>query len=320
MIRRASDFKNKRVLVTGGAGFIGSHLVEKLVLLGCEVSVVDNLLSGSIRNIERFIDSDEIEFYKMNVEDSSISIAIHMARPEYVFHLAAMPGVSQSVEDPVKTNKVNVSGSLNMLRACADVGGVKRFIFASSSSVYGGSDNIPTNEREIPNPKSPYALQKLTVEKYCKFFSNEKGLDTVSLRYFNVFGPRQTGDSEYSAVISSFCDSLKNNHRPKIYGDGEQFRDFCYVENVVRANLRVMISKKPLGGQVFNVGCGEKTTINDLVKIMGLSAPLYLPDRKGDVRKSLADISKIQKYFKYKPKVSVSDGIVKTIDWYLKNA
>ena len=318
MINNIANFKDKRVLVTGGAGFIGSHLVHKLASLGCEVTIIDNLTSGSIKNIESLIDSDKVELYTMGVEDASVGIPIHMNRPEYVFHLAAIPGVSESVDDPLSTNKVNLSGSLNLLNSCVDIG-VERFIFASSSSIYGRAGSIPTKESEASNPKSPYALQKLTVEKYCKFFSEEKGLDTVCLRYFNVFGPRQTGDSAYSAVISSFCDALKNGNRPNIYGDGKQFRDFCYVENVVRANLRAMLYAGDFKGDVFNVGCGKKTTINDLVDIMGLKSPIYFPSRKGDVKQSLADISKIRRNLKYKPRVSVEAGILKTVDWYLKN-
>jgi len=237
--------------------------------------------------------------------------------PDITFHLAAIPGVAYSVENPHDSDFVNISGTVNILEASKNVN-VKRFVFSSSSSVYGGSEVLPTPENTPLNPKSPYALQKKVGEEYCKLFSNTYNLETVCLRYFNVFGPRQYGDSPYASVISSFAESLKNNTQPIIHGDGSQFRDFCPVENVVHANILAATIGGRLIGDVFNIGCGDKTSINDLHRLMGCLPAKYIESRPGDVKCSQADISSASNMLGYKIKKSFNDGLKNTINWYLK--
>ena len=305
----------KKVMVIGGAGFIGSHVVDELVRRGHDVHVIDNLSSGRLDNIKSHIDSRDIEFYSVDMRSAACRSIIKEVKPHTIFLLAAIPGVPVSVDKPVETNDVNVNGSLNVLSA--SVGNVKRIVFSSSSSIYGGSENLPTSETEKENCKSPYALQKLTIERYLKLFSKLYDIDTVSLRYFNVFGPRQYPKSAYAAVISAFCECLKSEKNPTIYGNGEQFRDFTYIANVVNANMLSFDYEGDLKGEVFNVGCQKSTTINDLAKYMKLNNALHLSDRPGDVKCSEADISKIKSALGYKVLVTFQEGLQDTINWYL---
>ena len=307
-------------LVTGGAGFIGSHIVERLVQEGQHVRVIDNLSTGKWENIEPFL--EEIEFIEGDIRDLEL-VRKAMDGVDYVLHQAAVPSVPRSVKDPVTTNSVNVEGTLNILIAARDAG-VKRVVYASSSSVYGDTPVLPKHEDMKPQPRSPYAVSKLAGEFYCQVFYHVYGLETVVLRYFNVFGPRQDPESQYAAVVPKFIAALLRNEPPTIFGDGEQSRDFTYVENVVEANLLATQAKGPdVAGQVFNIACGTRITINKLAQmlaeIIGVDPelkPHYAPPRPGDVRHSLADISKAQKLLGYKIKVDFERGLQKTVEWY----
>lgn len=309
--------KNRRVLVTGGAGFIGSHLVDKLIEDENEVFVIDNLRSGKTENIEHHYNTSKFLFENRDIQDDEMYDVFRIFRPEVVFHLAAIPGVPFSVVEPVESNMVNVQGTVNLLHLSKKFD-VERFVFSSSSAIYGGSEVLPTNEEVESNPQSPYALQKLIGEQYCQHFSKVYDLDTVCLRYFNVFGPRQFGDSPYAAVISAFLDAKKLGKQAKIFGDGEQFRDFCFVDNVVQANLLAAGHSDRFDGEVFNVGCEGSVTINQLKEQLEMNDVEYLPERDGDVRCSTADISKISERLGYNPTVNFEDGLKITRDWYME--
>jgi UDP-glucose 4-epimerase len=283
----------KKVIVTGGAGFIGHHLVRKLNSLNYKVLILDNLSSGYQKNIPL---SDNIYFQNIDIREDLSGIFSDF-KPSIVFHLAARPSVPFSVANPILTNDVNINGTLNLLDMSVKHG-VKRFIFSSSSSVYGGNDGDPSKESATPNPQSPYALQKLVGEQYCRLFLRY-GLDTCSLRYFNVFGERQDPDSPYAAVIASFLKHKKNNSIPTIYGDGCQTRDFCHVDNVVSANLAAATRTAPINGDSFNIGCGESISINDVASYFNFKKINYEKERSGDVKASLADISKSQALLGY---------------------
>lgn len=288
-----------KIIVTGCAGFIGSELTDELLKQGHQVLGIDNYYSGKESNIKHNLSKTEFEFYFDDICDMRRMEHIFVYyKPDYVYHLAAIPGVVKSVQDPLETNRVNVNGTLNLLELSKRYK-IKRFIFSSSSSIYGGAENLPTSEETAPNPKSPYALQKLISEQYCKLYSTQYHLDTACLRYFNVVGERQRADSDYAAVVAAFQNCKKTGNIPKIYGDGEACRDFCPVENVVLANILAMNYKDSLNGEVFNVGCGEKTTINQLAKYFEFKNIKYLSERLGDVKQSQADISKIQKVLGY---------------------
>lgn len=303
-------------LVTGGAGFIGSHLVERLCKERQKVRVIDNLSTGKKGNIAPFM--NEIEFIEGDIRDLELVRRV-MKGVDYVLHQAAVPSVPRSIKDPLTTNTVNVQGTLNVLLAARDAG-VKRVIYASSSSVYGNTSTLPKHEDMRPEPRSPYAVSKLAGECYCKVFYHVYGLETVVLRYFNVFGPRQDPESQYAAVIPKFIMALLRGEPPMIFGDGEQSRDFTYVENVVEANL--LAAKAPdVAGEVLNIACGERISINQLVAILGeiigtKIKPMYAPPRPGDVRHSLADISKAQRLLGYQVKVDLLEGLRRTVEWY----
>jgi nucleoside-diphosphate-sugar epimerase len=303
-------------VVTGGAGFIGSHLVHRLLAEGGRVRVVDNLATGKR---ERLSDvRDAVEFLEGDLADPDVcENALRGA--DYVLHQAAIPSVQRSINDPVGTNEANITSTLNVLAACRNHG-VRRLVFAASSSAYGNSPVLPKREDMPPSPLSPYALQKFVGERYCQLFFELYGLETVGLRYFNVFGPGQDPYSEYSAVIPKFANRLQRGKSIVVYGDGEQSRDFTYIDNVVEANLLALGAKRA-AGSVINVGCGERITLNRLIKILEdilkVRATVdYQPARPGDVRDSLADISRAQDLLGYRPTVAVTEGLRRTVAWF----
>jgi len=308
----------KSFLVTGGAGFIGCHIAKELVRRGHKVRVIDNFLTGKRENLASFLDKIElIEADIRNYESCRQALQGVM----YVLHQAALPSVPRSIEDPLLTTEINVRGTLNLLLASKEAK-IKRFVFASSSSVYGDDPHLPKKEGREGNPLSPYAVSKLAGEKYCQVFSCIYGLSTVCLRYFNVFGPRQDPFSQYAAVIPNFIMNILNGQNPIIFGDGEQSRDFTYVSNVVEANI--LASKaEDVSGEVFNIACGEMITVNSLAsqinEIIGTAVkPNYDSPRPGDIRHSLADISKAREMLKYKPRVKFREGLEKTILYYVE--
>jgi nucleoside-diphosphate-sugar epimerase len=300
-------------LVTGGAGFIGSHISEALVQRGHRVRVVDNFATGYPRNVR-----DGVEFVEGDLANPSVAAAA-VKEMEYVVHQAAIPSVPRSVDRPVESHRANVDAMLNLLVASRD-SGVKRLVFAGSSSVYGDTAVLPKTETMPTNPLSPYALQKLTAEMYGQMFTRLYGFETVTTRYFNVFGPRQDPGSPYSGVISLFIKALHEKTRPIIYGDGEQTRDFTYVTNVVDGVIRA--TETPgVGGQVFNVATNSRISLNQLLatlnKIFGTNLePIYKEARQGDVRDSQADISKAAKLLGYKPLVGLEEGLRETVKWF----
>ena len=302
-------------VVTGGAGFIGSHLSEELVRRGHRVRVADSLITGKRSNLAHikgveFVEGDmaDLDFARKAVEGA-----------EYVLHQAAIPSVPRSVKDPLTSNRANVDGTLNALLASRDAG-VKRLVFAASSSAYGDTPTLPKHEQMPTNPLSPYALQKVIGEEYLRMFTRLYGLETVSIRYFNVFGPRQDPSSPYSGVISVFATALLENRSPTIFGDGGQTRDFTYVANVVDGVLRACEAPQA-SGEIINVATGGRISLNQLFeemrKLIGADVqPIYAEGRAGDVRDSQADIAKAQQILGYKPIVSFEEGLKKTVDWY----
>jgi len=310
-----------KVLVTGGAGFIGSHLTEALLREGHRVRVLDDLSTGKRENLIFDKEYPSLEMIEGDIRHLAICQKA-MKDIEYVFHEAALPSVQRSVEDPLGSNAVNGGGTLNILFAAREET-VKRVIYASSSSIYGDTPTLPKHEGMPPTPLSPYALQKYIGEQYCRLFYQLYGLETVSLRYFNIFGPRQDPNSIYSAVIPKFIEALLHGSPPIIFGDGEQSRDFTYIENVVEANLLAM-SAEHLHGEAINIACAERTSLNQLVnvlrKILGSKlSPVYEEPRKGDVRHSLADIRKGKEILNYEPKVGIELGLRKTVEFFQKS-
>ena len=307
-----------RHLVTGGAGFIGSHIVRRLVGEGELVRVVDNLSTGQLARLDDVYDS--IEFVKGDLADEKVSDEV-VSGVDYVLHQAAVPSVQRSVRDPIGTNRSNVTATLNILESCRKAG-VRRLVYAASSSAYGDTEVLPKIEEMSPNPLSPYALQKLVGERYCKLYYDLYGLETVSLRYFNVFGPDHDPHSEYSAVIPKFIAKLLAKESLTIYGDGEQSRDFTYVENVVEANL-LALRAATAPGNICNIGCGERITLNQLVRlleeIVGVKANVNnVGSKAGDVRHSLADVTLAQRLLGYEPKVMVEEGLRRTVQAFMK--
>ncbi len=305
-----------RYLVTGGAGFIGSNIAEKLVELGEEVVVFDNLSTGHERNIEHF--RQDIKFVKGDIRnDSEVRMALDGV--DYVLHQAALASVPRSIDDPVLVNEVNVGGTLTVLEESRHAG-VKSVVYAASSSAYGDSEVLPKKEDMLPAPLSPYAVSKLVGEHYCSVYSKVYGMPTVSVRYFNVFGPRQDPASQYAAVIPIFVTHLLEGKSPTIYGDGEQSRDFTYVGNVVKANI-MAARWGEAAGQVINVACGGRFTLNELYKLLcemiGESIdPVYEDTRPGDVKHSHADISMAEELLGYSVETSFEEGLKRTVDWY----
>lgn len=304
-------------MVTGGAGFIGSHLARKLLETGHSVRVLDNLSTGRMKNIEGL--KGRVETLRGDIRDlETVKKAVEGA--DYVFHQAAMVSVPRSIKSPVETADVNIGGTLNIL-SCSRDSDVKRVIFASSSSVYGDSPALPKREDMELNPISPYALSKLAGEEWCGLFGRVYGLETVCLRYFNVYGPNQDLESEYAAVIPRFINSTLNNKPPVIYGDGNQTRDFTYVKDVVEANILAMKGRPG----IYNIGSGERVSINTLLKtisrIAGRSVkPRHEKPRPGDIEHSLADISLAGKGLGYRPKFGLEQGLGETIGWFREGA
>jgi nucleoside-diphosphate-sugar epimerase len=304
----------RRYLVTGGAGFIGSHIVRRLVGEGELVRVVDNLSTGQSIRLNTVRDS--IEFVEGDLADDRVSDEV-VRDVDYVLHQAAVPSVQRSLYDPIGTNRANVTATLNLLESCRKAR-VRRLVYAASSSAYGDTEVLPKTEEMTTNPLSPYALQKLVGERYCKLYYDLYGLETVSLRYFNVFGPDQDPHSEYSAVIPKFITKLLAKQPITVYGDGEQSRDFTYVQNVVEANmLAVRAMEAP--GSVCNIGCGERITLNHLIRLLeeitGIKAQTnFTAPKAGDVRHSLADITQAQRLLGYEPKVMVKEGLRRTVE------
>jgi nucleoside-diphosphate-sugar epimerase len=304
-------------LVTGGGGFIGSNIAEHLIGQGRSVRVLDNFSSGKRENVRPF--ADRAEIIEGDLRDSkSLQHAVTGVR--FVLHLGAMPSVIRSVEDPRTTHEANITGTLNLLLAARDAG-VQRVVFSSSSSVYGDTPTLPKREDMPPSPLSPYAVHKVTGEYYGRIFWQLYGLETIALRYFNVFGPRQDPRSQYAAVIPRFITAILKDESPTIFGDGKQTRDFSHVENIIEANVRACEAPKEALGESFNIACGGRISLLDLVdtvnKIVGKNIkPKLDPPRPGDILHSQADISKAEKLLGWKPRVSFPDGIVKTIAWY----
>ncbi len=300
-------------LVTGGAGFIGSHLVEALLKRGESVRVVDDFSTGRLENLRGF--TQHIDLITGDISDPNIARAA-VDGVEVVFHEAALPSVPRSIRDPLGTHEAAATGTLQMLHA-AQQAGVKRFIYAASSSAYGNTPTLPKIETMPTSPRSPYAVAKLAGEQYCQAFFHVHKMETVCLRYFNIFGPRQDPDSAYAAVIPKFATELLAGRAPVIFGTGDQTRDFTYIDNAVQANL--LAAETPdIGGEVFNIACGERISLNQLVTLLqeetGVHlAPHHTADRAGDVRDSLASIDKAKRMLGYKPEVSVQEGIALTI-------
>ena len=303
-------------LVTGGAGFIGSNIVGELLQRGHSVRIIDDFSTGREENIKDFL--SQVELIEGDIRNhDSVERAVKGA--DYILHQAALASVPRSIADPEATNQVNVQGTLNLLDA-ARKNSVKRFVYASSSSVYGDSEELPKVETMPSNPKSPYAVSKLAAEWYCRVYSGIYKLPTVSLRYFNVFGPKQDPNSQYSAVIPLFIKALLRGEQSTIFGDGEQSRDFTYIENVVNANL-LACEADVNGGEVFNIACGTRYTLNELYnklkELIGADVePIFEPTRSGDVKHSQANIDQISSALQYRISVEFDKGLERTVHWY----
>jgi len=309
----------EKFLVTGGAGFIGSNICRKLVQQGCFVRVVDNLLTGKKNNLADII--DKVEFIQADIgHEQTAREAVRDI--DAILHQAALPSVPRSVEDPAETHRHCLNATFTLLLAARNAG-VKRFVYAASSAAYGDTPTLPKVETMLPHPLSPYAAAKLAGEHYCCVFYEVFGLETISLRYFNVFGPYQDPTSQYAAAIPAFVTAVLKNQPPTIYGDGQQSRDFTYVDNVVDANL-LAARAEHTAGQVINIACGQAVTVNEIIdminKLAGKSVkPLYSDARPGDVKHSLADITLAQKTIGYKPAISFEQGLQMALKWYREN-
>lgn len=305
-----------KVVVTGGAGFIGSNLAGEL-LKGYDVTVIDNLSTGRIENLDYI--RDKINFVHGSITDLDLLKEV-FADSDIVFHQAAIPSVPRSVENPIASNEANVDGTLKVLVAAKDCG-VRKVVYASSSSVYGDTPTLPKKEDMKPNPKSPYAVSKLAGEYYCRVFSEVYGLKTACLRYFNVYGPRQNPQSQYAAVIPRFVTRILAHEPPIIFGDGKQTRDFTFVKDVIQANI---LAGESNAEGVFNIACGSRVSLNELAaKIMDITDikldPIYENPRSGDIKDSLADIFPAKNKLGYEPKFNLNSGLEGTITWYQRN-
>ena len=314
--------ENTTFLVTGAAGFIGSNLCEALLNKGCKVKALDDLSTGKQENIDLFISHPNYTFIKGDIKDLDVCLKA-CEGVDYVLHQAAWGSVPRSLEMPLFYNKNNIEGTLNMLEA-ARQNGVKKFVYASSSSVYGDEPNLPKTEGREGNLLSPYALTKRCDEEWAKLYTKFYGLDTYGMRYFNVFGRRQDPDGAYAAVIPKFLKQLMHGETPTINGDGKQSRDFTYIDNVIEANLKACLAPHEAAGEAFNIAYGGREFLIDiyygLTKALGVNIePNFGPDRKGDIKHSNADISKAKKLLGYDPDYSFEDGIQLAIDWYKAN-
>jgi nucleoside-diphosphate-sugar epimerase len=313
-----------RILVTGGAGFIGSHLVDRLLKERLSVTVIDNLDTGSLEKIARHQGNEHFSFVKGDIRDYNL-VRQTVKDADVVFHEAALASVTLSVKDPILTNEINVTGTLNLLKASIDLG-VKRFIYASSAAVYGDTPSPRKTEDMTPSPKSPYGISKLAAENYVRIFYKLYGLETVSLRYFNVYGPRQRFDLQcaYGGVITIFTNRLLRNMPPIIFGDGEQTRDFIYVDDVVQANMLAMHSKNAVG-EAFNIGTGLSISVNQIAEalkeIMNKRdlKNVHADPRPAEGRHGYADISKAEKILGLHPSVGINEGLAQLVDWYKKS-
>lgn len=319
------DLSKYRFLVTGGAGFIGSNLVEYLVRHGAgHIRILDNLLTGYAKNLEPFLHLPQVEFMEGDIRD--VETCMHACEGiDYVSHQAALGSVPRSVKDPLATHSINATGFLNMIHAAKEKK-VRRFVYASSSSVYGDHPVLPKREEETGNPLSPYAVSKKTNELYASVFARTYGMEVIGLRYFNVFGPNQSPEGPYAAVIPLFIRSAIDREAPFIDGDGEQTRDFTFVENAVQANIRSFFADNPAAlNEVYNVAVGERLTINSvyqtIAKLAGSDVKaIHRERRAGDIRDSLADISKAEKLLGYSPTVKAEQGLERTLTWFRSNA
>lgn len=314
-------FSDKTILITGGAGFIGSNIAEKISGLGCrKLMVLDNLETGSLENIRPLVQSGDIEFINADISDLSACM-FACKNADIVLHQAALGSVPRSIQFPANTHRVNVDGFINMLEAARE-NKVKRFVYASSSSVYGDNRDLPKVEEKTGNPLSPYAVSKKTNELYAKVYSEIYKMEIIGLRYFNVFGPKQNPQGPYAAVIPIFVNNLLNNKQCVIYGDGNNRRDFTYVDNVVSANLLAASTANSAAmGEVFNIAYGATKSVNSLYgqisALLGSDLKAdYLPPRVGDIKDSFASVDKARKTLGYTPLISLDEGIQKTIDWY----
>lgn len=306
-----------KIVVTGGAGFIGSNLVEALVARGENVRVLDDFSTGKRENLAPWI--DQIELIEGSITDPK-AVERAVQGVDYVLHQGALPSVPKSVELPRESNEANISGTVNVLIAARDAG-VKRVVYAASSSAYGNTETLPKVETMPACPLSPYAIQKYAGELYMNVFYETYGLETVALRYFNIFGPRQDPKSQYAAVIPKFIMATLKDEPPTIYGDGKQSRDFTFIENVVNANLAACVAGAKCAGQVMNIACGERIDLLELARVIrekigGGKEPVHEPDRAGDVKHSLADITRAKELIGYEPKVKFAEGIERTIEFY----
>ena len=309
-----------KYLITGGAGFIGSNIVKELLKRGEQVRVIDNFATGKRENLFEYKSDTNFELIEGDLRSFHI-VRNAVKGVDYILHQGALPSVPRSINDPITTNDVNILGTLNILEAAKEFG-VIRVVYASSSSVYGNSENLPKVEDMPVSPLSPYALSKYTAERYCQIYYKIYGLETVVLRYFNVFGPNQDPTSQYSAVIPKFIKLMKEDRQPIIYGDGTQSRDFTYVANVVEANILACTAEKAVG-EVINIACGERYTLLQLVEninnILGKNIePLFEKERAGEVKHSLASIKKVKSLLQYSPAVSFYEGLEKTVDFFAK--
>ncbi len=309
----------EKFLVTGGAGFIGSNICKELISQGCFVRVVDNLLTGKKSNLASVI--DKIDFIQADMGDAEVAQSA-TKDIDVVLHQGALPSVPLSVDDPAATHRHCVDATFTLLLAARDAG-IKRFVYAASSAAYGDTPTLPKVETMTPMPLSPYAVAKLVGEYYCSVFYKVFGLETISLRYFNVFGPQQDPASQYAAAIPAFVTAILKDEPPTIYGDGEQSRDFTYIDNVVEANL-LAARAEHTAGEVINIACGEAVTVNEIIalinELVGKNIkPTYTDPRPGDVKHSLADITLAEKLIDYKTKVSFKQGLQLAIDWYREN-
>ncbi len=323
------ELKNQNILVTGGAGFIGSNLIDHLLNQNNNVTCLDNLSTGKIENLHSFLKNPNFTFIEGDIRNFDTCMQACKGK-DLIFHEAALGSVPRSIQDPISSTDVNVSGFVNMLYAAKE-NEIKRFIYAASSSTYGDNNELPKREDNIGKPLSPYAITKYVNELYADNFSKLYGIKCIGLRYFNVFGKRQTPDGAYAAVIPKFIKILLNHNAPVIHGDESQSRDFTYIDNVIQANIRAAITDNPDAvNQVYNVACGDNISLNDLTqelidqlakfdaKIANIK-PEFGPTRLGDIKHSLASIEKAEKLLGYQPEYNVHEGLKQAIDWYYEN-